>query len=283
MLIDVSNSIAIILCSSGTTGLPKGVCKSHSQVIAQICRNWTLKSTKQEVLLNFSTLHWTSGIIFLISGTLYGANRIITTKPFGADLLVELCNRYKITTSLIAPSLIINYLQKSSFKPIESVEVLMVGGSMIPKGLCQTIKRMFPNSEIYPGYAMTEVDIVIDSFSFSLEDSIGKVSPNVHIKIIDDTGNNLGANQRGEVCIKTPVTFSGYFDDPKATAEAIKDGWVYSGDIGYFNDDGFFFFVDRKKDLLKFNSYHVSLREKSKVLIRIDESLLILTGFYIGA
>lgn len=244
----------------------KGVCKSHSQVISQIYRSWALKSTRQEVLLNFSTLHWLSGIIYLLSGTLYGGKRVITTKPFDADWLVELCNRYQVTTSLIAPSLLIPLLRKQSFTPIDSVEVLMIGGSIMPKGLCQSVQRLFPNSDICPIYAMTEVDVVVDSFSFKLEDSVGKVSPNAHIKIIDDAGNNLAPNQRGEICIRTPVTFSGYFGDHETTADAIKDGWIYSGDIGYFNDDGFCFVVDRKKDLLKFNSYQVSFRTRSEAV-----------------
>lgn len=256
-LIDVSKSTAMILCSSGTTERPKGVCKSHSQIIAQM--KPTLKQSNERVVMSFSPLCWLSGLTFLVVGTLYGGKNVITAKPFSVGLLVELFNRYKVSTTVLVPSILQHMLMSESMKPIESVEVLMVGGSSIPKGLCQSAQRLFPNSNIFSIYGMTEVDIVVNSFFFKRGNSVGKVLENNHIKIVDDAGNNLGPNQHGEVCFKTPVIFSGYFGDPEKAAEAVNDGWVYSGDIGYFDDDGFLFIVERKKDLIKFHGFQVKL------------------------
>lgn len=88
--------------------------------------------------------------------------------------------------------------------------------------------------------------------------SAGQVVPNIEVKIIDDNGNHVGPNERGEICYKSSVLFSGYFEDPEETNAAIKDGWVLSEDVGYFDDDGFLFVIDRKKDMITYNGVHVS-------------------------
>lgn len=217
-----------------------------------------MKSSNQEVIMNFSTLHWLSGLLFLICGTLYGGKRVITTKLFSVDLFVELCSRYKITTTLMVPSAIISLIQESPHS-IESIKVILVGGATIPRGLCLSAQRFFPNGKIFAVYGMTEVDFSADSFRFQRDGSVGKVTTNICMKIIDESGKSLGPNQQGELCMKTPVMFSGYFGEPERTAEAINGDWVYSGDIGYFDNDGFLFIVNRKKDMLKYNNYQVNL------------------------
>lgn len=254
---NVASSTALILCSSGTSGLPKGVCKSHSQIITQIFLNWALKSKKQEVLLNFSNFYWESGIIFLVVGSLYGGKRIITTKPFSAELITELCNHYEVTSTFAAPSALASLLHMKKPEPLTTVEYFLVGGSVVSKKLCESIKPRLLRGEICAVYGMTEVDLATDSFKYQRYGSVGTVAPNVRVKIIDEAGRSLGPNQQGEVCFQTPVKFLGYFADPEKTAEAFIGDWVLSGDVGYFDDDGFLFIIDRKKDMLKFNNYQV--------------------------
>jgi long-subunit acyl-CoA synthetase (AMP-forming) len=238
--------------------MPKGICKSHSQIITQIYPGWNLKSCQQEVLLVFSTLYWLSGVIFLICGTLYGGKRVVTTKNFDPDLMIDLINRFKVTTTLLPPSGISSLLHSNNMKPLESLEVLLAGGSVVSKSLCASMKLFLPNGEIYTVYGMTESDFSTGSFNFQRYGSVGKPSPNVQLKIIDEAGENLGPNEQGEVCFKTAVTFLGYFEDPENTKDTVINGWVHSGDIGYFDDDEFLFIVDRKKELLKYNNFQVS-------------------------
>lgn len=236
--------------------MPKGVCKSHAHIISQIYPNWSIRSPKQEVLMAFTTLYWFSGVLFFITGTLYGGKRIITSKPFDTDLFIELFNRYEVTTTVIVPSALITLLQRDAER-IESVEIVLLGGSTIPKGLRSSAKRLFPKADVLAVYGMTEVNFVTLPSVEQPEGCVGKVLANTHIKIIDDAGNNLGPCQQGEIVLKTRVIFSGYFDDPEKTAEAIDGDWVLSGDMGYIDDGGFLYVINRKKDILKFNNYQV--------------------------
>lgn len=256
-LIDVANSAAFIICSSGTTGLPKGICKSHSQIVNQIYHYWNRKSHKQEVIFGFSTLYWLSGVLYLIIGTLYGGKRVITTKPFNPDLMIDILDRFQVNTCMSAPSAVVAILQSQKLKPFESLETFKIGGSIVSKSLCEAIKMYLPNGDAHSIYGMTEVDMTSGTFNSQRYGSVGQLAGNVKIKIIDEAENKLGPNEQGEICFKTLVLFLGYFNDLEKTRETVKDGWVHSGDIGYFDDDGFLFIVDRKKDLLKFNNYQV--------------------------
>lgn len=280
-LVDISTSTAIILCSSGTTGLPKGVCKSYSEVISQFYPIWDLKSTKQEVLFGFSTIFWGTGALSLIIGALYGAKRVITTKPFSADLLADVIDRYQVTTYMSAPYAIALLLQKKDLKPFPSLEFFIAVGSVVSKSLCEGLKPFLPNGEICTLYAMSEGSLLADSFRSLRYGSVGQLSPNVDMRIIDDAGSDLGPNCHGEICFKSLVTFLGYFGEPEKTAETVKNGWVHTGDIGYFDDDGFLFIVDRKKDMLKVDNFQVCLKIINFKMR--DSNMVSFLGISIGA
>lgn len=253
----MANSTAIILCSSGTTGSPKGVCKSHSQVINQMFPMWDHPLASQEVYFNFSTVYWATGFIFLLTGTLYGAKRIITSKPFDVKLMIEIVDRYQVTTCLLPTPAVASLVKSKELKPLKSILLYIVTGSIVSKSLCEAIQPFLPNGEICPVYGSSEGDFIADSFHSRRYGSVGQLSPNIKMKIIDEADNDLGPNFQGEVCFQTPVKFSGYFADPEKTAEAFDGDWILSGDIGFFDDDGFLYIVDRKKDMLKVNNYQV--------------------------
>ncbi|CRK87334.1 CLUMA_CG001136, isoform A [Clunio marinus] len=266
-----ANSIAIILCSSGTTGLPKAVCKSHSQIINMIFPLWNLKkSNEQEIFFNFSTLYWATGVIFLFMSTLYGGRRIITRRSFDPDLLIEICNRYKVTTVLAPPSSIAGMLQSKNMKILKSVEIFIGTGGIVGKQLCNAFASYLPNGIICTAYGSSEADFISLSFNEQRENSVGKLIPNIQIKIIDEAGNNLGPNIKGEICVKPKELFLGYLHEPEMTKQGIKDGWIHSGDIGYFDEDGFLYVVDRIKDMLKFNSFQVYPSELETIVNEID-------------
>lgn len=231
---------------------------------------WNLKSKDQEVLFSFSTLYWATGLIYLLTGTLYGAKRVITTKTFDPDLLIEIIDHFKVTTFFSPPSAVALLIHSKFLRPLKSLEIFMVGGSVVSKNLCESIRPFIPNGNIFPVYGTSEGDFLADSFNFNRFGSVGKPTMNVQIKIINEDEKNLGPNEEGEICYKTPVTFSGYFGDPEKSKESVKNDWVYSGDIGYFDDEGFLFIIDRKKDMLKFNNFQVYPSELESIINEID-------------
>jgi 4-coumarate--CoA ligase len=257
ILKDIASTTAFILSSSGTTGTPKGVCKSHRQHI-ELHRMWESKVDYQEVNFNFSSIFWVTGVANLIIMSLYGGKRVITTQPFNPKLYVEMIQKYEATICVFPPALLMAFLASNALKPMESIRMFIITGTIVSKALCEAMKPFLSNALICPMYGISEGDGICDSSDERRFGSCGKPSPNTELKIIDEVGNKLGPNQHGEICFKTAVLFSGYFDDPERTKEAFdKDGWVYSGDLGYFDDDGFLYIVDRVKDLLKFAGYHI--------------------------
>ena len=209
-------------------------------------------------MFNFSTLHWSTGILFLLCGTLYGAKRVITTRSFDSDLFMDIISRYKITTTFLVPYAISLLLKNSNLKPLETVTNMLAGGSVVSKKLCEAMAPYLLKCKLTTAYGSTESDSLTSSATHQRYGSVGKVFFNVQIKIIDEVENKLGPNETGEICYKTPIAFTEYLGDPEKTKEAIKNGWVYTGDIGYFDIDGFLFVIDRKKDMLKVNNFQVS-------------------------
>lgn len=214
---------------------------------------WNLNmETRGEVYLNFSTLHWLSGFLFLINSTLYGGKRIITTRDFSVDLFLDICDRFKVTTFNCVTSIIVKISQSKNLKPINSLKACMAGGTVVSRNLSEAIRPFLPN-DLIATYGTTEGDFLSGSFDAPRYGSNGQLCPNIQMKIIDEAGNNLGPNENGEICYKTPVLFSGYFDDPEETNSTVIEGWVHSGDIGYFDEEEFLFVVDRKTDMLGCN------------------------------
>ncbi|CAO1335168.1 unnamed protein product [Diamesa serratosioi] len=268
---DVSLLPALILCSSGTTGLPKGVCKSHSQVIQQHLPFWQCSSRNRDILFNFSTIYWATGIIFQTVGTLYGSKRIITSQSFDPELMIDIVNKYKVTTTLLLPSLLSSVLQCDKIKPLPSVKVLMCGGSVVSKELCERASPYFPNGIIASVYGTSEADFVTIAFPNVKHGSTGQVCANVKVKILDDDGKCQGPDEEGEICFQTPVSFLGYYNNPLQTKEILDDdGWMHSGDIGKFDNEGNLIIVDRKKDILKYLGYQVSPSEIENIINKID-------------
>lgn len=254
---NVSSSIAIILCSSGTTtGKSKAICKSHKEIILEMVPFWNLNPKSREVYFNSSSLFWVSGFITLITATLYGGKRIITTDAFSIELMIDIFQRHEVTTTTSLPTIIAKMLQLKNLQPMNSMRAFMVGGTVVSEHLCKIIEPYLPNG-CCPTYGTSEGSFLTGSYGTHRFGSAGQLLPNVEMKIVDVAGKHLGPNEKGEICYRREVLFSGYLDDPEETDATIKDGWVHSSDIGYLDNDGFVFIVDRKPDLLTYNCANV--------------------------
>lgn len=241
---------------------------------------WQRSSATQDILFNFSTIYWATGIIFQIVGTLYGCKRIITSQSFDSELMIYILNKYKVTTTFILPSLLSSLIQCDKIKPLPSVKVLMCGGSVVSKELCVSVSSYLPNGKVATVYGSSEGDFITLAFPDVKYGSTGQVVANVKIKILNDNGECQGPEEEGEICFKTPIAFLGYFNNPVQTKEMLDDeGWIHSGDIGKFDNEGYLFIVDRKKDILKFNGFQVSPSEIEMIINKIDG---VLTSCVVG-
>lgn len=229
---------------------------------------------RDDVMLCFSSLYWLSGFGTLISTTIRGATRIITTESFSPELFLYIVEKYKVTVALSAPSYVAVLLQSDRLNQssLSSIKKYLCGGSFVAKELCEELNKYLINGSIQVGYGMTEISGLL-----SLNDSrkhyksVGKLAANSKVKLIDDNGIRVGVNETGEICCKPLYPFLGYYGSEESTTQILDaEGWIHTGDMGYFDDDGFLYIVDRKKDILKCMNYQISPSEIESIILSCD-------------
>ncbi|XP_031639321.1 4-coumarate--CoA ligase 1-like [Contarinia nasturtii] len=268
--IDGENEIAFIACSSGTTGLSKGVCLSHASLLSVMDRGTSINSS--DVILCFSSLYWLSGIVFLFYGTLNGSTRIITTDAYAPELQLRFIEQYKVTVTMNAPHHLTLMLKSAAFAKtdLSSLKRQMTGGSRTPMIVKNEMNSCLPNGRVYVGYGLTEISGIaaIDDPLSKDKDTVGRLNVGIHVKIIDENGKRCGINVNGEICLKTNYKCLGYYENPKATNELFdSEGFILTGDVGHFDEHGYLYIVDRKKEFLKYCNSQISPSEIESFLI----------------
>uniref|UniRef100_A0A1I8Q2J7 AMP-dependent synthetase/ligase domain-containing protein n=1 Tax=Stomoxys calcitrans TaxID=35570 RepID=A0A1I8Q2J7_STOCA len=266
-----ANQVAVIVCTSGTTGFPKEVCISHAALL-QLFESADFLNRR---FLCFSSLFWLTGIATLIQGTIGRATRIISEKPFKPEDFFQIVKQHKVDIFMGPPSqmalaLSSNAISDSDFS---SLEYFLIGGGSISYALTEKFKAYAPQTIFYGGYASSETCCGIAAGICEPSNAVGTIGSNVEIKIIDnDDGKHLGPNESGEICVRTRLPWAGYYKNPERT-KAIYDaeGWIHTGDNGYINDEGKLFLIDRKADIRKFDNFHFSPSDIEKVINELPQ------------
>lgn len=251
---------ALLVFSSGTTGLPKGVEISHYAFLfaEQVCGPLELRG---KTSIWFSSISWISGAILQFQAILHCSTRIVVS-DIDADTTWKFVEKYKVEWMFIGTSLL-HRLGKSDYtgkyKFPNSIFVLTGGAGL--KGEAQSrLKKHFPNFQIRQGYGMSEIGGVCSSQTASSTDgSVGFPITNVQVKVINpDTGKILGPNQPGEFCVIAPTTTTGYYRNKEATEKLFdEEGWLHTGDLGYYTEKGEMFIIERLKEIIKYKGHHV--------------------------
>ncbi|XP_025262010.1 4-coumarate--CoA ligase 1-like [Camponotus floridanus] len=258
-----------IMYSSGTTGMPKGVEMSNYSLLC-ICEDRNIYMINA-VSLWFSSLYWLSGILMNLTAIAQGA-KVILYPEFDEEMTCRLIEKYKITFIFLSTSMIGRFLKAGYIKKysLSSLEVIICGGAILKSKIQEEIKCVLPHVQILQGYALTEIcGIGTLQLSNHKNGSCGTVAENMQIKIVDpESGKVLGPNNPGELCIKTMTLMNGYYRNPEATKSTIdEEGWLHSGDIGYFDEGGELFIIERIKELIKCRGYQISPGEIEAVLM----------------
>ncbi|XP_047365800.1 4-coumarate--CoA ligase 1-like isoform X2 [Vespa velutina] len=266
----------LILCSSGTTGLPKGVLLSHQNLLNfthNIYKSNYLDIMQDERILMFLPLYHGYGFGMISVVTLTGSTLVRITN-FSVELFFTSIQRYRITFLPIVPSVLI-ILAKHPAVPsydFRSVKKVLCGAAPLPKELLLEAKKRLNLKSITNGYGMTELSIVIGFSDKSGENdnAINNLMPGVQCKVINpETFETLEPMQPGELCIKGEhILMLGYYGNRKATNETIdNDGWLHTGDVCLYDETGKLFIVDRLKELIKYKGYQVSPVEIEVLLL----------------
>jgi acyl-CoA synthetase (AMP-forming)/AMP-acid ligase II len=269
-----------LMYTSGTTGRPKGVMITHA--------NLAWKNLAHVIEFGF-----TSADLGLACGPLYhvGALDLTTTsliaagattiihEAFDAAAVVDELERSRVTTVWLAPAMVnaIMALPDIEQRDLSSVRVIINGGEKMPIPLIERIQRTFPSAWFADAYGLTETvsgDTFLDRDSIVTKlGSVGRPCLYLELDVWDDDGRPVRAGERGEVVLRGPKIFKGYWRDPEATAAAFAGGWFHTGDIGVRDDDGYVFIVDRLKDMIVSGGENIAGSEVERVLYEHDAVL----------
>jgi acyl-CoA synthetase (AMP-forming)/AMP-acid ligase II len=260
-----------IIYSSGTTGQPKGIVHTHYIRMAY-CTGFasSYRIKPESVILHSGSLVFNGAFLTLMPAFYLGATYVLMP-GFDARKMIDLMATEQVTHVMTVPSQIIGLLAEPDFDEhhLPQLEMVCSVGAPLLLEHKDELARRLPN-RFYELYGLTEGFVtVLDRDDFAAKPgSVGVPPPLYEMRIVDDDGGDLPPGEVGEIVGRGPITMPGYYKRSDLTAEAIKDGWLYSGDLGYVDEDGFLFLVDRKKDLIISGGVNVYPRDIEEVVIQ---------------
>jgi acyl-coenzyme A synthetase/AMP-(fatty) acid ligase len=179
--------------------------------------------------------------------------------------------KYQVSLLITAPRMMIRAVDVIK-EPLDSMRILEIGGTKASKSLLEKLKILFPNlNNVGTTYGITEVGYVATSVFGYREESSGYLAPNLIAKIVNENGQKLGANESGEICLKSPCAMREYINNYEATTATFdSDGFLFSGDFGHIDEDGFVFVEGRIKEISKFEGAHISPTEIEDIIDSIN-------------
>jgi acyl-CoA synthetase (AMP-forming)/AMP-acid ligase II len=265
--------------TGGTTGRSKGVMRTHEsdmfQTISIMTQN-KMGANPDEVVMVQCPLHHQGGMSWLLSVIATGAELVFCDVFDPVDILKQI-QEYRVSYLLLLPP--VTYLRLYDVPNIEGFDlssvklVQMSAGGTSPEIILKTYE-VFPNCEVNYGWGQTEsgagTNIVLTREMAcnhpEKTKSIGRAMPLIELRIVDDQGEEVQVGEVGECIARGPSIMSGYYNQPELTAKALKDGWVYTGDMFRQDEEGYFYLMDRKKDMIKTGGENVFAQEVEGVI-----------------
>lgn len=272
---DYENDLALLQYTGGTTGYPKGVMLTHKNLIANAtaCQAWIYKAKPaEETILGVLPFFHVYGMTTVLILSIMQAYKMVLLPKFDAKTTLKTIHKERPTIFPGAPTIyigLLNHPDRNKYD-LSSIEACISGSAPLPVEVQQNFEKI-TGGKLVEGYGLTESSPVTHAnFIWGQEyvkGSIGVPWPDTDAMIVSaETGKEAPHGQIGEIAVKGPQVMKGYWNRPEDTAETLKDGWLYTGDMGYMNKDGYFFVVDRKKDMIIASGYNIYPREIEEVL-----------------
>ena len=279
------NRCSVLLPSGSTTGEPKTIClndrafnylASHSDSFMFLRKDQLRGQKMLSVLPSFHGF----GLCMTMHAPLVNGFASILVPRFRVKKVVKVMNKTKVTAICGVPTIYEKLLAEPSFinsKNLKHLHCCFCGGDSVSLDLINRFNNVMrqggSNCRLFQGYGLTEAVAVncVNTFETNRDGSLGKPIPGATFKIVNESGQELVNNQLGEIILKSDAVMLGYYHDEKATSECLKDGYLYTGDIGYIDEDGFIYFKQRKKRVVKVSGVAVFPSEVEEVINAIPE------------
>lgn len=272
---------AAVIYTSGTTGQPKGVILTHLNIVSSTtCIAGYLKSTSSDIILNVLPLSHSYGLMQLMAAFYSGAT-LILERSFGSPYqIVETIKRKKVSGFAVVPSIASSLLELEQRRDaFPTLRYLTNAAAALPSATIGKLRKRFPHVEIFSMYGLTECIRASYLPPDQIEvrpTSIGRGLPNQEMYIVDENGRRLGPGMTGELVVRGSNVMKGYWELPEETDKVLRPGplpgerVLHTGDLFRMDDEGYFYFVSRKDDMIKTSGQKVSPREVEEVLCSLD-------------
>jgi len=276
--IDPKEDLALIQYTGGTTGFPKGVMLTHYNLVSnvQMCRAWLYKvEYGEETILGALPFFHVYGMTTVMNMSIMMAAKMVLLPKFKPLEVLKTIDKLKPTLFPGAPTMYIGLLNHPDINKydLSSIKACISGSAPLPREVQQQFEKI-TKGRLVEGYGLTETSPVTHAnfvWTKRVDGSIGVPWPDTDCKILSmDTHEEVTLGEVGEIAVKGPQIMKGYWNNPEETENTFKDGWLLTGDLGYMDDAGYFYVVDRKKDMIIASGFNIYPREVEEVLYEME-------------
>jgi len=248
-----AGDLLTLMYTSGTTGQPKGIQHTHfirAMYATTMANAWRM--APESVVLHSGAIVFNGAMVTMFPAFMLGATYVLH-RAFDAEAFIATVERERVTHTMLVPSQIIAILNAKGFDParLTSLEMILSLGAPLLKEHKDRLNALLPR-RFYELYGLTEgfITILDRDDAERKAGSVGVPPPFYEMRIVGEDGHDLPQGSIGEIVGRGPITMRGYYNRVEQTAQALRDGWLYSGDLGYVDEDGYLYLVDRKKDMI---------------------------------
>jgi acyl-CoA synthetase (AMP-forming)/AMP-acid ligase II len=273
--IDPRKDVVALPYSSGTTGGPKGVMLTHFNLVANLCQTEAvLKVKESDTAIGILPFFHIYGMTVIMNSVIHRGATVVTMPRFDLEQFLATLQDHRVTRAYLVPPIVLALAKHPAVDnyDLSALQLIMSGAAPLGADLSEACAQRL-GCLVIQGYGLTETSPVThindEDPDGNKPGSIGPVVPNTEAMVVDpQSGAELTSGDRGEVWIRGPQVMLGYLNNPDATAATVdKKGWLRTGDVGYFDIDGYFFLVDRLKELIKYKGYQVAPAELEALLV----------------
>ncbi|MFS7958995.1 putative long-chain-fatty-acid--CoA ligase [Helianthus anomalus] len=277
------NDLCALPFSSGTTGLSKGVMLTHRNIVANLCS--TLFSVNPDyigkvTILGLIPYFHIYGLTGILCANIRNKGKVVVMGRYDLSSVLKALIEHEVHFAPLVPPILLGLVKHPLDEDLAKLQLrsVMTAAAPLAPEIYEEFRRKFPQIEVQEAYGMTEHSCITLTHGHgdpnkghhtAKKRSVGCILPNLEVKFVDpDTGRSLPANTPGEVCVRSQCVMKGYYKNEAETAQTIDEyGWLHTGDIGYIDDEGDLFIVDRLKELIKYKGFQVAPAELEGILL----------------